>query len=181
MRRIIVLFATFGISVSAFCQTSPQNNGYNLKEYCDPASCLYFKFTNAMEYPMAAEQKDWVMENGEFAVKRSGSYLITGDLAIHGEDMGARLNFEIEFYDANNQLIFSKESGVFEFHTEFDRAEPIVISGELDPAIAERVDFMDFLVVSSEVVPYYELDSDCYGPCKVHELNVGIKEFKKAK
>ncbi|UXP31354.1 hypothetical protein N6H18_13445 [Reichenbachiella agarivorans] len=180
MRRIIMTIAVLGIFSTAFCQTSRQNNGYNLKDYCDSESCLYFKFQNAMIHP-AEGKADWEMSNVEVAVKKTGGYILTGDLAMSEKDRGARLNFEIQFFDKNDQLIYKEQSGVFEFFSEPHRAEPMVISGSLDEHISQQIDFLDFFLVSSEVVPYYELDSDCYGPCKSHELNVSIKEFKKLK
>ncbi|SHJ62179.1 hypothetical protein SAMN04488028_101700 [Reichenbachiella agariperforans] len=180
MRTIFLLclgLLTVGIT---YGQTDYENNGYNLKNYCEPGNCLYFKFNNDMNYPVGSTEVEWTMTNTEIAVKRAGSYLVTGDLAIIGKDMGAKLNFEVHFYDADDQLIFKKETGIFEFYSEPNRAEPIVFYGEFDSDIAEKVDFMDFIVISSEVLPYYELSSDCYGPCKDHQLNVSIKEFRKS-
>jgi hypothetical protein len=181
MRKINLVALLLVFVHVASAQDTFKNNGYNLKSYCDPTECIYFKFHNTMSYPLESDDPDWKMANVEVAVKQSGSYIVTGDLGIIGKDMGAKLNFELQLFDANDQLIFVEQTGLFEFYSEPNQAEPMVFSGELDAEIAEKVDFIDFIVVKSEVLPYYELSSDCYGPCKNHQLNVSIKEFKKHK
>lgn len=181
MRKINLLLAFAVVSQVALGQTSFENNGLNLKDYCEAGECIYFKFKNVMLHPMDSESPDWQLANMEVAVKRSGSYIVTGDMAVMGEEMGAKLNFKLTLFDGDDQVVFEKETGLFEFFSEPNKAEPIVFYGELDQEIAQKVDYMDFTVVESDVVPYYELSSDCYGPCKTYQLNASIKEFKKQK
>lgn len=180
MKKVMVLCLYVGMLSNGVCQTEKINNGYNLKAHCDPSNCKYFKFTNNLLYPQG-EGTDWEMANSEIAVKNTGSYLLTGDLHVKGEEMGARLKFEIEFYDANDEIIYTTQSDLIEYYAEPEYAEPIVVNGEIPADIAKKMDFLNFLIVESETVPYYELATDCYGPCNNYQLNASIKAFKKSK
>lgn len=180
MKKWLALSASLLILHAGVCQTEKINNGYNLKEHCNPSDCKYFKFNNNILFPQG-EGTDWEMANAEIAVKHTGSYILTGDMYVKGEEMGAQLKFEIEFYDADNQLIHTVQTETIEYYSAPDYAEPIVVSGAISSELAQRMDFLDFLIIESKTLPYYELVTDCYGPCNNYQLNASIKAFKKSK
>ena len=180
MRKVIVIALVMSIVNLGYSQSEKVDNGYNLKSYCDPVDCKYFKFENHIIYPQESGA-DWEMSNTEVAIKHSGTYLLTGDMYVHGEEMGARLQFEIDFFDANDEVIYTAQTSLLEYYSEPNYAEPIVINGDIPLEIAQNMSYINFLVVESQNVPYYELTTDCYGPCNNYQLNVSIKAFKKSK
>lgn len=162
------------------CQVEKINNGYNLESHCASDDCKYFKFENDILYPQN-EGTDWRMTNAEVALKKTGNYLLTGDLNVKGEEIGVRLRLEIEFFDANDEVIHAAQTDLIEYYSAPNYAEPIVISGVINSEIVSQMSYLSFLVIESENVPYYELSTDCYGPCNNYQLNASIKAFRKSK
>jgi hypothetical protein len=180
MKKAIILSFQIILFYSAIAQTEEVNNGYNLKDHCNPSDCKYFKFSRTILFPLN-DGTDWEMANAEIAIKDNGSYILTGDMDVKGEEMGAKLKFEIELYDANDIMIHKIETDEIEYYSDINYAEPIVLSGEMPSSIAKNMDFFNFLVVESKTLPYYELSTDCYGPCNNYQLTSSIKAFRKSK
>ncbi|MEP2023829.1 MAG: hypothetical protein ABJH98_13965 [Reichenbachiella sp.] len=180
MKKLFIFCIGLCLCRIGICQVEKINNGYNLKEHCDPSNCKYFKFTNNVSFPQG-EGTDWEMANSEIAVKNTGFYLLTGDMYVKGEEMGARLKFEIELFNSSDEIIFTTQTDLIEYYSEPGFAEPIVLSGKIPADIAKEMDFLNFMVIESETVPYYELATDCYGPCNNYQLNASIKALKKSK
>lgn len=180
MKQILSFCLLLAIFEEAACQSEKINNGYNLESYCRLPDCKYFKFNNNIGFPQG-KGTDWEMLNPEIAIKNTGSYLLTGDMNIKEEEMGVRLVLEIEFFNAKDEMIYTAESNLMEYYSEPDYAEPIVVKGEIPNDIALNMSYLNFLVVGSEKVPYYELSTNCYGPCNNYQLNASIKAFKKSK
>ncbi|MGL1887831.1 MAG: hypothetical protein OCD76_15050 [Reichenbachiella sp.] len=161
-------------------QPEYKHNGINLAPYCQSESCVYSALENPIVH-VEDEVEHWKMYNVEFAAKRSGDYLITGDLAVSGQELGAKIVVNVYFYDENDVVLKEIQSGLIEFYSEPGHAEPFYVSGKLNKAIGPKVAFINIDISSSEVIPYYEISSDCYVACKEHRLNEAIKVFKKAK
>ncbi|UXP31355.1 hypothetical protein N6H18_13450 [Reichenbachiella agarivorans] len=179
MKVKILCLATF-LFAGITCYAQYKDNGINLASICTPPNCIYSALRNSVEHPFDSTPQ-WTMNHVEFAFKNTGNYLVTGDLAIIGEELGAVINIEIDFFDESDQLVTSVNTGKFEFYAELGNAEPVVISGEITDELAAKVSFVNMKVLSSKLVPYYEITSDCYNPCKENLLNESIKEFKKSK
>lgn len=156
------------------------DNGKNLQDLCSPESCTYITFTSTIYFPFE-EDKQWEIRNMEIATKKNGNFLATGDLFVHGKDTAAALKLELVFISADDQEIFRYTIPEFEFYNEGRSAEPIFASGIMDEEIANQVSYVDVDINGSRLLPYYEVDSDCYHACKEHKLNEAMKAFKKAK
>ncbi|PIB35150.1 hypothetical protein BFP72_06940 [Reichenbachiella sp. 5M10] len=169
---------------SSFSQTHqpslPENNGLNLEGVCSLPQCLYAAIPGAIQYPEDSSVQ-WAMNNVEVALKSNGKYLITSDFSVIGEELGAIVNLELQFYDYENQLIQTLSSGELQLYAEQGYAEPFVWTGDLGEETGQRTDYFALKVTRSEIVPYYELNNNCYLPCKNEELKTRIKEFKKSK
>ncbi|MEP5366057.1 MAG: hypothetical protein ABJQ37_19565 [Reichenbachiella sp.] len=181
MKKVVALgLCVFAMLEVAFSQSEKINNGYNLESYCSLPDCKYFKFNNNIGFPQG-KMTDWEMMHAEIAVKNTGSYLLTGDMDIKKEEMGVRLTLDIEFFNAGDDLIHTAQTALLEYYSEPNYAEPIVVKGEIPQDVIEQMAYLNFLVVESETVPYYELATNCYGPCNNYQLNASIKAFKKSK
>ena len=161
-------------------QSDYKSNGLNLEPYCQPGVCIYSAVSNPIIH-IEDGIEHWKMYAVELAAKKTGDYLITGDLSISGEELGAKIDVSIIFYDENDQVLKEVASGVFEFYSELGHAEPFYVSGKLDSKIGKQIAFISIDINSSVVLPYYDISSDCYVACKEHRLNEAIKSFKKAK
>ena len=180
MKKILSFCLFLAVFEEAACQSEKINNGYNLESYCSLPDCKYFKFNNNIGFPQG-KATDWEMLYSEIAVKHTGSYLLTGDMDIKKEEMGVKLTLDIEFFNANDYLIHTAQTSLLEFYSELNYAEPIVVKGQIPKDIVEQMAYLNFLVVESKTVPYYELSTNCYGPCNNYQLNESIKVFKKAR
>lgn len=180
MKNVLVFCLGIVLSGGVMAQNEKINNGYNLQSYCDPSDCKYFKFNNNIGYPQG-KFTDWEMLNAEIAVKNSGSFLLTGDMNIKGVELGVKLSLEIDIYNENDDIIHTAHTSLLEYYSEPNYAEPIVVEGSIPAPIADEMAYLDFLVVNSEIVPYYELTTNCYGPCNNYQLKTSIKAFKKSK
>ncbi|WP_422358529.1 hypothetical protein [Reichenbachiella sp.] len=156
------------------------DNGKNLQGLCPTESCIYITFTSTIYFPFA-EDKQWEIRNMEIATKKNGNFLATGDLYIHGVDTAAALQLELVFISEDDKELYRYPIPEFEFYNEPAGAEPIVASGKMEASIAAQVSYVDVDIKGSRLMPYYEVDSDCYHACKEHKLKEAMKAFKKAK
>lgn len=180
MKKVFAICLYLGSMNFGVCQTEKIDNGYNLESYCSLPECKYFKFDNDILFPQG-EGTDWRMTNAEVAFKNTGSFLLTGDVDVEGDEMGVRLRLEIEFFDAKDNIIHTVSTDLIEYYSDPNYAEPIVINGSAPLEVAQMMSYLSFVVLESENVPYYELETDCYGPCNNFQLNASIKAFRKSK
>lgn len=156
------------------------DNGKNLQELCPVESCTYITFTSTIYFPFE-EDKQWEIRNMEIATKKNGNFLATGDLYIHGVDTAGALKLELVFISEDDKEIYRYPIPEFEFYNEPAGAEPFIAAGKMDESIASQVGYVDLDIKGSRLMPYYEIDSDCYHACKEHQLKEAKKAFKKAK
>lgn len=176
-----------GILLGIFCliynmsfgQDDLEHNGLDLENICPSESCLYSSVKNPIIYEEDGIEH-WKLLNVEMVLKKTGHFIVTGDLSTSGEELAAILNFKILFYGDFDELIREVESGEFEFYSEPGIAEPFVFRGQLTKHMAEKISYLYFEVVSSKTVPYYEISSDCYVACKNHKLKEAKKAFRKS-
>ncbi len=179
-KRIITSFFIAIMSVGAMAQESLNSNGFNLQELCPPEKCKYISWSTPTYFPFE-EDKEWQINNLEIGIKKSGKMLVTGDMNIIGEDTAAVVQLEFVFVDANDQDLTSFKTEKFEFFNEPGNAEPIVFSGEISADVSSQVAYVLTEIRYSERVPYYEISSSCFLPCKSVKLKDELKAFKKAK
>lgn len=180
MKKVIALCLLLGIFRNGMCQTEKIDNGFNFEDLCKAPSCKYFKFENDILFPQN-EGTDWVLTNVEVAFKKSGTYLLTGDMDVKGDEVGVIFQLEVEFFNKSDQIIHVEQTVFIEHYSEPNYAEPMVIRGSIPNEIASQVEYLSFLVIESENVPYYELTTDCYGPCNNFQLSSSMKAFRKLK
>lgn len=156
------------------------DNGKNLQALCPTESCIYITFTSTIYFPFE-EDKQWEIRNMEIATKKNGNFLASGDLYIHGEDTAAALMLEVVFIDANDEEVYRYAIPEFEFYNEPGSAEPFAFGGKMEESISQQVSYVDVEIKGSRMMPYYEIESDCYHACKEHQLKEAMKAFKKAK
>jgi len=179
MKKVLVVVSCL-ISNLCFSQGKDvDHNGLNIEDVCT-TNCFYSIVDNSFIYEEDSVEH-WHMFNAEIALKSSGHYIATADIMMSGFELGAKLNFKLLFYNEFDKLIKEVESGEFEFYAEAGHAEPFIFSGQISDYLAKKVKYEYLEVVSSELVPYYEISSDCYVACKNHKLNEALKAFKKAK
>ena len=179
MKKSLLTLVNCFIGFALFAQDIT-DNGKNLQELCPTESCTYITFTSTIYFPFQ-EDKQWEIRNMEIATKKNGNFLATGDLYVHGKDMAAALNLELVFIAEDDKEIFRYAIPEFEFYNEPIGAEPIIAVGKMDEEMASRVSYVDVDINGSRLMPYYEVDSDCYHACKELKLKEAMKEFKKAK
>ncbi len=169
--------------VASLCsaQEKPSSNGFNLANLCNnPQICTYMAFQESIVFPYE-EDKEWQIDNLEVAIKTSGNFLITGDLFILGQDTAVILQIEFLFFDEDNQTIYTYKPDKFEFFNDPNSAEPIMFSGIVPDEVIGRIKYLDVGIKSSERVPYFEISSNCFQPCKALKLKDEMKAFKKKK
>lgn len=156
-----------------------ESNGFNLQSLC-ATNCNYIFFKEIVYFPYDYD-KEWQINNLEFALKDTGDFLISGDLSIVGKDSAAILELEFLFFDKDANTIHTFKPEKFEFFNDLDVAEPIVFSGKIPKEIALETKFADVGIKASEIVPYFTISSNCFRPCKSHKLKEAMKIFKKIK
>ncbi len=162
-------------------QDTLNHNGYNLEPYCEGEACLYVIGGFPIHYPNLSHV-EWVMENFEMALKKSnGQLIMTADLHVAGVDSAAVIELEFLFVNGDDETIFRFKSGKFEFFNDHNYAEPIVFSTRLPPSVAEQVSTVDVEIRHTDIIPYFQVQSNCFLPCKELRLKEAIKKFKKAK
>jgi len=167
-------------SLSSFAQTDIQSNGLNLESVCSDESCTYINWEKRIYFP-TQEEAQWFIDNLEFAIKKNGNYLITGDLYIYGQDSAAIISLNFIFIDASDQDVYMHKTGQFEFFNEPANAEPIVFSGVMPPEAATSINYLNIRFEHSEIIAYYNIHSSCFLPCKNNKLKEAMKAFKKSK
>lgn len=181
--RYLFLMAIWGWSSVALAQADAsefENNGYNLENSCSDESCTYIQWGKPIYFPMS-DDRQWFIDNLEFAIKDNGYFLITGDMHVYGQDSAAIVSIDFSFIDEQDKDITVHKTGQFEFFNEPGNAEPIVFSGKMEPDQAKAVQYLDIRFDHSEIIAYYNIHSSCFLPCKNHKLKEEIKAFKKAK
>lgn len=162
-------------------QENLQENGFNLERYCPVESCTYFSFERVLTFPFDNEG-EWQLHNFEVAInKNSGKLLINSDIHVPYDDFGLFFELEINFVSADDKDLLILHTEKTEFFNEPGQAEPFVYSTKVDKSIAESIMYVNVYAKSSHRLPYYELSSSCYLPCKEAELKAAIQNFKKAK
>ncbi|MEQ6118386.1 hypothetical protein [Reichenbachiella sp. MALMAid0571] len=181
--KLIYLLSYLGlfcISYFSYGQKNLNNNGFNLTSLCSGESCKYISYSTPMHYPNA-NQIDWLMENFELVVKENGFFLASGDLHVTGVDMAAKIQLEFLFVDESNNNIFRFETDKFEFFNEPDYSEPISFTSQIPEELVSAISNVDVEIRYSEKIPYYQVNSNCFLPCKELKLKDAVKAFKKAK
>lgn len=178
--QIITSFLIAIVSMGSFAQEALKDNGFNIQELCPPEKCRYISWDTPTYFPFE-DDKEWQINNLEIGIKKSGKMLISGDMNIVGEDTAAIVQLEFVFVDANDKNLASFKTDKFEFFNESGNAEPIVFSGEVPADVSSQVSYVLTEIRHSQRVPYYEISSSCFLPCKNFRLKEELKAFKKAK
>lgn len=172
----IILMPLILLFWNSIAQKIPKTNGLNLKQYCtDP--CKYIVF-NTYYFP-DEYAKEWEIYNMEAAIKKSGEFIITGDLNILGKDNAIVLKFNFLFIDKHEKIIHRDNPKKFEFFNESDQADSFVFTGQIPENIMFQTETVDFEIDFYKRVPYYSISSNCFSPCKNLKLKEAIKVFKK--
>lgn len=158
----------------------PDNNGLNLEDLCEWPECLYANFPGQVTYPddTIEAASRWMMANFELALKESGYFLLTGDFYSTQDDQGAVFDLEIQFYDYKEEKLGIISTGDQHFYSEPGYAEPFLFEGRVNEDWYDQIDFFGMKILKSEILPYYEIESSCYLPCKNQALRVKLKDFK---
>ena len=180
MKKLIVIpFLLLFSYVQSQEKDKLESNGFNLQSICT-TGCNYISFNETIYFPYDYD-KQWQIDNLEFALKETGDFLVSGDLNIVGKDSAAILQLEFLFFDKDGETIHVFKPEKFEFFNDFGVAEPIIFSGSIPKEIALETKFADVGIKASEIVPYFTISSNCFHPCKSHKLKEAMKVFKKIK
>ncbi|UXX78171.1 hypothetical protein N7E81_12455 [Reichenbachiella carrageenanivorans] len=179
MKRSLFITMNCLVGFALFAQDI-SDNGKNLHDICPAETCTYITFTSTIYFPFE-EDKQWEIRNMEIATKKSGHFMATGDLYVHGLDTGAALSLELVFISEDDKELYRQIIPEFEFYNEPTGAEPFFMIGQMDEELASVVSYVDVDINGSRRMPYYEIASDCYHACKEHQLNEALKTFRKAK
>ena len=181
MPKYMLSFFLTLLSISAIAQDDKiPSNGHNLQAYCSTEACKYLNFEHTIYYP-SKENREWEMQNMELSTNRNGGFIATGDLYVYGVDTAAVISYDIIFYSASDELLYTHQVVDFEFYNEGEWTDPMFTLGKMDVELARQVDYFNIDITASRRVPYYEISSDCYSACKDHEFSEAIKTFKKTK
>lgn len=181
--KLIYLLSYLGllcVPLSLHAQDSLITNGFNLETYCSGEDCKYVTYSFPVHYPNVSHTQ-LILENFEIAIKENGYFLATGDLHVTGQDSAGIIQLELLFFSGSNEKLFSYKTDKFEFFNDADHAEPVMIAAEIPEELFPQVQLVDVEIRHSKKIPYYQVASNCFLPCKEVALKEAIKAFKKAK
>lgn len=181
--KLIYLLSYLGLSCLSTVSYGQENlisNGFNLTTYCSGEDCKYVTYSFPVHYPNVTHTQ-LILENFEIGIKENGYFLATGDLHVTGQDSAGIIQMELLFFNQANEKLFSYKTDKFEFFNDADHAEPVMIAAELPEELFSQVQLVDLEIRYSKKIPYYQVASNCFLPCKELALKEALKAFRKAK